>query len=472
MNRSNALRALTAVVLVTAATGCDDGLTDFNRNPNAPDQASAEQLFANATVSSISRVFGAGLHMDITALWAQHYAEHLYTEEDNYLISDNTINTHWSNFYTGPQNDFQLVIEKGQEADQPNVAAVGAIMQQWTYHVMTDLWGDIGYSDALKGRDSEAGTQPKFDPQQKVYEGILSTLDSAAASLRPGSYAMRTGDLIYNGDVDKWRKFANSLRLRVAMRLSEVDPAWAEAEFKDALADGVFESNADNARLTYVDDEVNVHPLYAYQRSRDDHTISATMVDTLKSLNDPRLPIYATPNANGEYVGERNGSNADEDITALSRIGTYFTKADASAVVMSYAEVLFLMAEAAERGWITGDPAALYAEAITAHMHELGIDQEDIDDYLAQPQVAYNGLESIGLQKWIALFGNGVEAWAEWRRTGVPTLLPGPDAQNGGRIPVRLPYPESEAHRNGANLQEAIQRQGGAGLNDPLWWDR
>lgn len=473
LKRSNALRALAAAVLVTVASGCDDGLTDFNRNPNAPDVASAEHLFANATVSSVTRVFGSGLHMDIAALWVQHYAEHLYTIEDNYVISDGTISTHWSNFYTGPLNDFQMVIDKGQEEGRPNVAAIGSIMQQWTYHVMTDIWGDIGYSNALKGRDADAGSQPTFDPQKEVYEGILSTLASAAASLDPGSPSMFNGDLIYDGDVEMWRKFANSLRLRVAMRLSQVDEAWARTEFADALADGVFESNADNAKLTYVDDEVNVHPLYAYQRGRDDHTISATMVDTLKSFNDPRLPIYATPaEATGEYVGMPNGVSDDPELTAISRIGTHFTKADASAVVMSYAEVLFLQAEAAERGWISGDPAALYAEAITAAMEELGIDQEDIDAYLAQPAVAYNGLESIAFQKWIALYGNGVEAWAEWRRTGVPTLLPGPDAQNDGRIPVRLPYPDSERHRNGANLQAAIDRQGGASLNDPLWWDR
>lgn len=474
-NRSGAV-AITAAVLATVTTGCDDGLTDLNVNPNAPDRATAEQLFANGLEASISRVFGAGLHMDLTALWVQHYAEHLYTIEDVFTVSDDAISGHWSNFYVGPQQDFQEVIEKSQEAERPNMIAMGTIMQQWTYHVMTDLWGDIGYSEALQGRDPEAGNLPKLDSQAGVYEGVLTGLASAATALDPAGYTPDDADLIYDGDVDQWRKLANSLRLRIAMRLSEVDPSNASTEFAAALAAGVFESNADNATLTYVDDEVNVHPLYAYQRSRDDHTISATMVDTLSSYNDPRLPVYATSNGDGAFVGMPNGTMQDPPLDAISRIGTHFTRPDASAVLMGYAEVLFLQAEAAERGWIAADAASLYADGITAAMQELGIDQAEIDEYLGRSQVAYEagaaGLEQIALQKWIALFGNGPEAWAEWRRTGMPALVAGPDALNDGLVPVRLPYPQSEMFRNADNLQEAITRQEGASLNDAVWWDK
>lgn len=473
MMRWNSLRAVAATAFVAVAAGaCDQGLTDLNRNPNAPDFATPEQLFPNAVEASVSRVFGSGLHMDLTALLVQHYAEHEYQTEDLYQIGDGAVSGHWSSFYIGPLQDFQETIEQGVEAGRPNVAAVGTIMQQWTFHVMTDLWGDIGYSDALRGRDPSAGNTPKLDPQAVVYDGILAALKKAHSDLDPSAFALTRSDLIYKGDISKWQKFANSLRLRVAMRLSEVDPDRARVEFTEALAAGVFTSNADNAKLTYVNDEINVHPIYAYERSRNDHSVSATMIDTLKAFSDPRLPIYAKPNTAGEYRGTPNGVNKVQPIDSVSRIGHHFSKADASAVIMSYAEVLFLQAEAAERGWIAGDPASLYAQAITAAMQDLGIEQAEIDAYLAQPKVAYNGLESIGLQKWIALYGNGPEAYAEWRRTGYPALTPGPDAENGGLIPVRLPYPISEARRNGANLQEAIDRQGGATLNHPLWWDK
>lgn len=474
MNRSTTFRAVAAAGLLAVVSGCDDGLTEVNQNPNAPDQATAEQLFSNAAESAVSRAFGSGLHMDLTALWAQHYAEFLYTSEDAFEVSDGSFDTHWTNFYAGPLQDLEEVIAKGEATDRPNVAAIGTIMQSWTFQVVTDLWGDIGYSEVLQGRDPETGNTPALDPQQQVYNGMLAELASAQAALDPGGpgFTSASADLIYGGDVEQWRRFANSLRLRMAMRLSEVDEATASAEIAVALAAGVFESNADNAVLGYFDDEVNVHPLYGYQRSRDDHGISATMVDTLKSLSDPRLAVYANPNAYGEYVGMPNGVLEDPQIDTISRIGTHFTQADAEAVVMSYAEVLLLQAEAAERRWISGDAATLYRNAITAAMQQLGIAQDEIDAYLAQPEVAYNGLPSIGLQKWILLYGNGPEAYAEWRRTGVPELMAGPDALNDGQIPVRFPYPQSEMALNGENLSAAIDRQGGATLNDPVWWDQ
>lgn len=471
MNRPTISGAVAAALLLAAASGCDDGLTDINRNPNAPDRATPEQLFPNAVEAAVSRAYGSGLHMDLTALWAQHYAEFLYTSEDVYEVSDGALSGHWGGFYAGPLQDLQEVIDKGEEEGRPQVAAVGRVMQSWTFQVVTDLWGDVGYSDALRGREEGASSTPELDPQQQVYDGMLQTLAGAQATLAAGGSVLPNADLIYGGDAAQWQRFANSLRLRMAMRLSQVDPAKARAEFADALADGVFQGNGDNAVLHYFDDEVNVHPLYAYQRSRDDHGISATMVDTLASLSDPRLAIYADVSGRGEYAGMPNGVLADPPIDSISRIGTRFTRADAEAVLMEYAEVLFLQAEAVERGWIAGDAAALYRQAIEASMQRLGVAQAEIDAYLAQPEVAYAGLPSIGLQKWIALYGNGPEAYAEWRRTGYPVLVAGPDALNGGAIPVRLPYPESEARRNGENLDEAIARQGGDGLSDPVWWD-
>jgi hypothetical protein len=258
----------------------------------------------------------------------------------------------------------------------------------------------------------------------------------------------------------------------MAMRMSEADAATARTEFAAALAAGVFTSNADNAVLFYVDNGTNVHPLNAYYRSAPTHAPSATLVDTLKRNADPRLAIYATPNAAGQYQGQVNGTTTEVPLTTLSSIGTFFTRAAAPSYLMTYAEVLFLQAEAAARGWIPGDAAALYRQAITAHMQQLAVPQAQIDTYLARPGVAYAGLRSIGVQKWIALYGNGPEAYAEWRRTGHPGLTAGADALNDRRIPVRLPYPASELSLNRAELETAMARQGGATMNSPVWWDK
>lgn len=465
-------RAVLAGALAASAAACDEGLTDLNENPNEPTQVSAEFLFTNGTEAAVTRALGAGLHMDLTALWAQHYGEMRYTEEDRFELRDPTVNTHWTGFYAGPLQDFNEVVTQGDTLERPNVEGMGIVMRSWTFQIVTDLWGDVGYTEALRGRTPGSPNTVKYDPQQVIYQGLLAELAAAQALFDPAGFRMGNGDLIYRGDPAKWKKFANSLRLRMAMRMSQVDATAGRAAFQAAMAAGVFTANADNAVLTYVDNGVDVHPIFASQRAAPTHGINATIVDSLKSLADPRLGIYADRNAGGNYKGEVPASQTDVSLDSISRIGTFFSRAAAPSYLMTYAEVLFLQAEAVERGWMTGDAGALYRAAITAHMQMLGVPAASIATYLANPRVAYAGLPSIGLQKWIALYGNGPEAYAEWRRTGYPNLRAGPDALNDGRIPVRLPYPTIEQSLNNAALQEAITRQGGAGMNNPVWWDR
>jgi len=470
-----AQRAVTALVLTAVVSGCGEGLTDLNVNPNEPVSVGAEFLLPAAIVSGAERLHGSSLNMDMVGLWVQHYAEHRYTIEDRFEIQDGTVSGHWSSIFAGPLRNLYEVVEKGREAERPNEVAVGTILESWLFQAATDLWGDVGYSQALLGRESPPDMTVVYDTQQEIYDGLLSELAAAGAMIVPSGPKITKGDLIYGGDMEAWRKFANSLRLRVAMRLSEVNSIGASAAFASALGAGVFTSNADNAVLRFVDNGVDVHPIYGYERNRDDHSISATLVDTLKSLSDPRLPIYARPNAFGEYVGTKNGDQTDPPLTEVSRIGTYFSSAATPAVIMSYSEVLFLRAEAAERGWVAGDAGDLYEQAITAAMSQIGVASGDIEAYLAQPSIQYQGgpagLAQLGVQKWISLFGNGPEAYAEWRRTGYPNLQAGPDAINDGLIPVRLPYPDRERSLNRVAVEEAMARQGGATINSRLWWN-
>ncbi len=226
------------------------------------------------------------------------------------------------------------------------------------------------------------------------------------------------------------------------------------------------------------------NPLYENRvvKARDDHGISATMVDTLKSLNDPRLFLYAEPAASdGEYRGHHNGMGAIPEGTSLddySRIGNFwrFDGASTPTMIMTYSEVLFLQAEAAWRGWIAGDPATLYSEAIRANMEQyrpVGPTDTEIDDYLAQARVSPDGtLEQILFQKWIALWMNGPEAWSDNRRTDLPLMTPGPDLELS-RIPVRWMYPDSEQSLNLANLRAGLGQQGMASVDlvTPVWWD-
>jgi hypothetical protein len=341
----------------------------------------------------------------------------------------------------------------------------------------------VPYSEALRG--DEGIRTPAYDAQRDIYVGLLQSLGAAAGMLQPGGPGFGTGDILYGDDMTGWRRFANSLRMRLAMRLSEADEATARTHFQAAWNAGPFQSNADNAMLRWPGAPYQ-SPVFQDWQGRDDHGISATMVDTLKSLGDPRLALYAQPAAHdGEYRGLGNNiENPPLSLAWYSRIGNFWRAngAGTPAAIMTYSEVLFLAAEAAARGWIAGDPAALYTDAIRANMRQYdpwspanAPSSAQVDAYLANARVVYNpanGLNQIHLQKWISLFMNGNEAWSNWRRTGVPNLTPGPDL-GISRIPVRFSYPGGEQSLNKANLDAATNRQGGGlDLITPVWWQK
>lgn len=481
MKFSRLPRSAALLALAVSAGACNDGLTDYNDNPNAPTDVSVQYLLPQGIQSAASLALGYNLNLDLTELWVQHVAEVQYAEEDIYELRTGDVDGAFRGFYTGPLADFQMIINKGEATNKPNHEAVGRIMKAWTFSIMTDMWGDIPYSEALKGQGEDATITPAYDAQADIYAGLLAELKAAndMITMDPSGGSFGSEDLIYGGDMAQWKLFANSLRLRLAMRLSEADPAKGKAEFASAMADGVFTSNAQNAELAYLSGPPNENPWYVSFKTRDDHRVSATLVGTLESLNDPRLPVYAAPIADDPtgavIIGMPNGMEEhDFSWTSTSEVGAFFQAPDQPAQMMTYAEVLFLQAEAAQRGWIGGDAAALYRDAITANMQYYGIAAGEIAAYLAQPEVAYNAgswQESIGMQKWIALFGNGPEAFAEMRRLGFPVVTPGPDAVIDV-VPNRYPYPESEQSFNKTNLESAISRQGGADLTSTVWWDR
>ncbi len=478
--------AAAGIVLALGSAACfDDGITGVNDNPNSPTEVQPQVLFPQGVTAAVAQARGSGFDLTFTGLWAQYYSKVQYVDEDWFQIRPTTIDAYWSNFYAGPLEDLQTAIE--QSGDRGGLAAPALVMRAWTLGVMTDIWGDIPFTESSKGE--EGLFTPVYDPQEVVYDSLFASL-ATAASLLPGDESYGSADPIYAGDNAKWERFANSLRARFAMRLSKVDANKAQSELQAAFAGGVFTSNADNAVLEYPGGGMGDNSWYTNFLSRDDHRISKAIVDTLLSLNDPRVAVFAaeTPDyaagGDGEpYVGLPNGlSTADaadylgNGIQQTSRIGDFFSEDDSPQYLMTYSEVLFIQAEAVARGWMTGDAAALYNQAITASMNQFGItDAAAIAAYLAQPAVAYNaatGLRQIAVQKWIALFGQGVEGWSEWRRTGYPNLTPVPEAKTEGKVIARrLQYPNSEQSFNPANLQAATAAQGGASMTNRLWWD-
>lgn len=479
MKRLSKVAAL-AFGLALAVSACDQGLTDINENPNQPTAVPVEFLLPTAIQSSVQAAMGSWQMLSHTNIWPQHTVQIQYPDEERGIVRPANMDGLWQGYYTGGLQDIKTVIDIATEDGHVNAQGVGLIWKSWIYHIVTDYWGDIPYSEALNPY-AEGGITPAYDPQSAVYAGMLSDLTTGVGLLSSSAQDLGSGDLIYGSDIDAWRKFGNSLRMRLAMRMSEVDAAGAQAAFVAAYNAGGFTSNADNAFLDYPGLPYG-QPLFENWQGRDDYGISKTMVDTLASWNDPRLYLYAEPAANdGEYRGHGNGRLsliAGTSLDDYSRIGDFW-RADGEntpSTIMTYSEVLFLQAEAAARGWISGNPATLYEEAIEANMtqyepYDGGIAQADIDAYLAQARVAYVDINSIHFQKWISLFLVGPEAWSNVRRTGVPDLAMGPDVTIS-RIPVRLIYPDTEQSLNLANLQAAVARQGGGlDLITPLWWD-
>jgi hypothetical protein len=481
MKRS--LRAVVpALALALAAGACEGDLTDLNVDPNNPPSVPASTLLPQAEASAVNRALGSNFNLTMLGLWSQSWAKIQYIDEDWYELRSTTLDTHWREFYAGSLMDMQKIIEQGDSLNIPNYVAIGTILQQWTFHIITDTWGDVPYSEALQG---SANPRPKYDAQKDIYYGMLAKLTSASAMLQPSGTSFGGEDEIYGGDPASWRRFSNSMRLRLAMRMSNVDPNKARTEFLAAMAapGGVFTSNAHNAALHYTGSVPSNNPIYSifHEGGRYDQVISQTMVDSLKQLHDPRLFVYADPAPNGcadggDYCGYQNGTETPEDFDALSPIGSAFRNdPTAPSVMMTYSEVLFLRAEAAARGW-TGESAAdLYAAGIRASMQQHGIATDDINAYLAQPEVAYQGLRSIYMQKWISLYGNGPEQFASWRRqtvggARVPYLTPSPGAQVQ-QVPLRVYYPASEQSTNAENWTAAVASNGGGTLYDkPVWW--
>jgi hypothetical protein len=377
------------------------------------------------------------------------------------------------------------------------------VLQVWDFSYLTDQWGDVPYSDALK---ADSGVvSPKYDTQSDIYTGFFVTLKAAANAMAVdvlGDPGLGSADPIYGGNITKWRRFANSLHARYAMRLVNVNPATADAELKVAFSDagGVFQSTADNARLMWPGDGVSDNPFADNLKQRDDGRLARTMTSLMVPVGDPRIRVYgqpvvdssAYPNGYGGMPAALTQDSANAWYRKASRPGTIFypgvtsygtfgTSAGLStpSFLMTYAELLFIRAEAAERG-IGGVPraeaAADYNSAIQASMAQWGVtDAAAISAFLANPSIAYQGgtagLKQIATQKWIALFSDDAQAWAEWRRTCQPSnVVPGPNTIVP-YIPRRFYYSTTEASVNAANLNVAIARQGPDNFGTRVYWD-
>lgn len=454
---------LIAVVAVLLFSNCGivDIDEDLNRSPNSPSEASPPQLIANAVLSL------PGLSSSPQGnFMGQYLSETTYVNASLYPEGG----TSFYGWYQGPLINLETVLENATAANQLAVAKILKAYYMWN---LTDRWGDLPYSEALQGADDFT---PAYDRQEEIYSSLFALLREAHDQINTS--VSLSSDIMYGGDMVRWQRFANTVRLLMALRLSEINPSLAETEFSDALDAGVMDSNDDSFVFQHLADANNQNYWYGQieVQSREWWALTEGLVDLMKPVDDPRLEVYGDPaRENDEFVGMPYGTE-DEDLLSTddySLLGEDIRAQDAPVYLVTYPQVLFARAEAAVRGWTGEDEQALYEEAVEQSILQWTGSTDGADDLLAQSEVAFdasNALEQIATQRYVHLFMHGYEAWAEWRRTGFPANLVEP----GGRaIPTRLSYPDNEAFNNTENYNEAVQRQFGGSdeLYGRIWWD-
>ncbi len=502
--------------LAVFATACDaDKVTEANNNPNDPTNAPSSAMFSNSARLAAARWLD-GIGGTRYGFLPQHFAQVQYPDDDQYLaarLGAAATSGLFNGSYNSELQDLALIVNR---AESPGVVAPSQVLSSWEFGVLTDVFGDVPYSEAF----DPTILKPAYDAQATVYTGLFATLNTASDALATATNDLGTADPIYDGDPASWRRFANSLRLRHAMRLANkpAEATRAAAEVSAAMGageGGVILTNADNAAMVWPGDGIYDNPWAANFRGRDDHRISTRLLTFFRTYNDPRVAVLAMPAENPVaeiagrtlnycpaggltppcYVGLVNAltqATASPLLPNTSRPGAIFfpgvtaygTFGGAGGSYPSYfmtaAEVEFLLAEAAQRniGGQTG-AAAHYVNGITRHMELLGIAPAAIATYIAQPGVAYvggtAGLIQIAQQKWLALHTDPIQAWAEVRRTCQPAIVePGPNARFP-IIPRRLQYSTTERNVNRAQYDIALMRQwnsaGGDVMTNRVYWD-
>jgi len=502
------------LALMLGLSSCDKDFEKININPNSPEKVSSALLLPNIIRNTTNEI--AGNAWGLGNIVMQYTAKIQFTNEDRYNWGPQ--GNPYNSFYNSLR-DINNIIEISGEAKQQNYVGIAKVMRSHLFSYMTDAYGEIPYSEALQAKSGV--NYPKFDSQESIYVGILKELEEANNLIGTSSEKVE-GDILFNGNLTLWKKFANSLRLRILMRLSDrQNPSQAmQAIVSNPSASPLFASESEQAVLQYLQDVPNQHPLFTTRSgSYDEIRLSEKMEDVLKDLNDPRLFAYAQPTTNSAvgvvgpvtaYEGVPNGLGDEEALkyspsgdptkggsNFISRVGLLWSCTACTplanpvgyqAILMSYAELQFILAEARERGFITtGSAEDYYKKGVQASVNYYRarytlINQPGIasrlvvdDTYFAQPKVAYSGttqekLAKIGTQKWLALFFTGMEAWHDWKRTGYPDIKPGPAAFIS-TVPVRFMYPGSVQSLNGENYKAAIARQGADAITTRVWWD-
>jgi len=474
---------ITSVIL----TSCSNNLEDLNKNIKDPSTVSGESLFTGAQKALVDQMVDLSVNNNNTKLWAQYLQETTYTDESNYdQVTRGIPSTHFAFLYRDIIKDLEeakTIIEATEYSLPDDIDAkvnklqIIELLEVYTYANLVETFGDVPYSEAI----NDDIFLPVYDDAETIYKDLIDRLTVAIDLFDTSSESFGVADNIYGGDAELWKKFGASLKLRMGVLLSDVDPAFAQSTVEEAYISGVFTSNSDNANFTYFSGSPNFNPIYdnVVLSGRDDFVAGETIVNLMNAFKDPRLPLFFTEVDGGGYLGGTIGANSS--YSSFSHLSAVFESPTLPGNIFDYAEVQFLLAESAARGFNVGGSAKDYYEAgIEASILDWGGTFEDYTNYITQSNVDYDSAlalssaatpwkEVIGNQKWIALFNRGFEAWTSIRLLDYPIMAEPVDAVSG--YPARYTYPVTEQTLNGTNYNAASSAIGGDAAETKLFWD-
>ena len=498
--------ALTVGGFLLASTGCKklEDFGDTNSNPLTSTEPITAALLTNAENGLGGIVAGIGIGGVRAGLYVQYFAETQYTDVSAFSEPNSDFG-----IYQGVIQDLQEIINRNTNpatatkvlgsGSNANQIAVATILKSYYLWTLTDRWGDIPYTEALKGA---AIIAPKFDKQEVVYLGLLADLKSAIPMFDGGLAAQ--GDVIYSGNAAQWKKVANTLRMQIALRMSKRYPApggIAATEFAAAVGDpaGYITTNADNFTLRYPGGAAYKHPWFNTYDGRSDYGYSKTLSDIVNNLGDNRGASFGGTGSPFPYGLTRAQATSNAAPAPGSYALVLAEHNDNTPLVIQAASYgLLAHAEAVERNWVPGNAKALYDAGVTASFDQwndagaatvlankadyntgvgggtdIGRSAAFPNVLVGQSAVTTTKLERLALQKYLAYYPDGVQGWSSWRRTNFPVLVPTTNASNSGKgIPRRYKYGVTESNTNATNLAEAVARlSGGDQVNSRIWWD-
>lgn len=466
---------------------------DINLNPNVAQTSTPALLLPTAQLA-----LGSAIGVDFNnngSIWVQHWTQNAsasqYRTLEQYQPTGSTYDRVWGLFYSSALPDLKQMEKLAAASNLVNYQAIAMILRAYSFQTMTDAWGDIPFTEAIRGLPEDGGIiNPRYDPQALIYDSIIAMTQSGM-NMIAGDPAPHPGsdDLIFQGDMDLWRRFGNTLLLKMYLRLAYVNPTKAQAGVASVYASNVgFLELGESAQINYSTTSGNQNPLAVeVRRLGPNQVASATSADSMNANADPRRFVFYSPPASGVVTGLRQGAGvATTGVTytfpnpqtgasnaVVDQPNGQLASAAPVKFLTSY-ESYLLQAEAVTRGWASGDAQDLFEEGISANFLEYGLEQADADDYIAD---AYWGqfpaggtveqrIRHIITQKWFCMNGNqGFEAWTEWRRTGYPDFLVLSETRLiGDRFPARFFYADAEFSRN-ANFP------GQRLIYDRVYWD-